>query len=465
MVWQEIPIKNKIFQNVAESALGNLNATIENCYITETGGISRFPRLNRYATLTGAAPTFLGEWRGDLIAVSGGRTYRVDPEDGSYSDVTGVAVSGSGRTIFSATENELLMAAGRTIIRLAAQSTEILSEQAPESTHVGFVGARVVAIEPGSGRFFFSPAGQYSTWNPLDVLSAEGKPDNINALLVTEFGELVLAGPLSMEQFDESPSGVRPFFKRWGLGTGLYAPYTILSVDNRIWGLNNEREWVAFSSQLGSIASEDIQNTLESIDDWTDAWATELPVRGQRFMVIQAPYATNVYGTKGITLLFDYLKQRWGSLYGWDESLNLPTRWEGWSYKQVGRKKFVGGNGCIYTLDGFNGDVPQKMLWRSGHISRPGNQEFRIDKLSMRLNRGEAAMNSTVPKVCIRANKNNMGFGRWVRASMAAPGKQFMTLNFPAMGDCGSVQFEIQVTDNGPIEIAKFDMDVTNLGR
>lgn len=465
MAWQEIPIKNKVFQNVAESALGNLNAAIENCYITDTGGLARFPRLNTFCTLSGAAPTYLDEWRGDLIAVTGGQTYRIDPFTGAYRDVTGLAVSGSGRVVFSATENEKLMAAGRSIVRLAGPMTELLSEQAPESTHVGFVSGRVVAIEPRSGRFSFSPAGQYTQWDPLDVLSAEGKPDNIAALLVTEFGELVLAGTESIEQFDPSPNGTRPFFKRWGLGIGLYAPYTILSADNRIWGLNNKREWVAFSSQLSNTASEDIQRTLDKVDDWTDAWSVELSLGGQRFIVLQAPFATNVYGTKGITFLFDYLKERWGTLYGWDESLSLPTKWEGWSYVQINSKKFVGGNGCVYTLDGYDGDTPQKMLWRSGHISRPGNQSFRINKLSMRLNRGETMMNGSVPKISIRANKDNMGFGRWSHATMAVPGKQSMTLNFPAMGNCDSVQFEIRVTDDGPIDIARFDMDVTNLGR
>jgi len=465
MAWQEIPIKNKIFQNVAESALGTLNAFIENCYVTYTGGIARFPRLNKKVELVGDAPTFLEEWRGDLVATSGGLIYRIDPSSYVATDVTGVAVSGPGRTVFAKTEDELLMAAGRSIVSLAGSRTTLLSEEAPESTHVGFVSGYVIAIEPRSGRFKISQPGQYTVWDDLDVFSAEGNTDNINALLVSDFGELLLAGPDSIEQFDAAPSGVRPFFKRWGLGTGLYAPYTILSVDNRIWGLSERLEWVAFSSQIGTPASDDIQNALEAIDNFDDAWAVELPIKGQRFMIIQCPYATNRYGTEGITLLYDYKKRRWGNLFGWDVARSLPTKWEGWSYKQVGSKKFVGGNGCVYELDEFSGSTPQKMLWRSGHISRPGNQPFRINSSSMRIERGASAVGATVPQLSVRVNKNNMGFGKWVRGSLGRAGDRHMTLNFPAMGDCDSVQFEIQVTDDGPIEIASFGMDVTNLKR
>lgn len=465
--WREIPIKSKIYSNVAESALGILNAAMENCYITDLGGMSRFPRLREYAPLDGAAPTYLEEWRGDLVAVSGGQVYRLPVGTETTVEavnVTGVSVSGGRRVIFAKTENELLMAAGRDIIKLAASQSEILSREAPESTHVGYVGGRVVAVEPRSGRFSHTSVGQYDSWNPLDVFSAEGKPDDINALLVSEFSELLLAGLDSIEQYDESPSGARPFFRRWVLGTGLSVPYTLLSADNRIWGVNNKREWVAFSSQLSNIASRDIQNSLEKVDNWTDGWAIELPINGQRFMVIQAPFATNPHGTQGLTLLYDYVKQRWGNLYGWDTQLHRPTRWEGWSYKQVGSRKFVGGTGKVYELTTDHvGDVPQQMLWRSGHYSRPGNMPMRIERLSMRLQRGDTAVSLPAPQISVRANKNNRGFGQWMRGNLGIAGRREMTMNFPGVGTCESVQYEVRMTDNGPIEMARFDHEVTDL--
>lgn len=461
--WREIQIKSKLLQNVAESALGILTASIENCYVTDTGGLARFPRLREYVRLSGKARTYLDEWRGDLVAVSGGQVYRINSQ-GVATNVTGTAVSGTGRCIFAQTENELLMAAGRDIIALAGPETRILSRTAPESTHVGYVGGRVVASEPRSGRFRHTRVGEYDEWDELDVFSAEGNPDNITALLVTEFGELMLAGPKSIEQFDQAPNGARPFFRRWGLGTGILVPYAFLSVNNRLWGLNNEREWVAFSAQLGNISSQDIQNTLEKIDDFTDAWAVAIPINGQRFMLIQAPLATNPYGTKGVTLLYDYVKQRWGSLYGWNSELHRPERWEGWSYKQVGSRKFVGGEGVVYELTTqFDGDMPQQMLWRSGHISRAGNLPMRIERLSMRVERGAAPTGRVAPILSVRVNKNNRGFGQWMRGSLGQTGDKHMTLNFPGVGTCDSIQYEVRITDNGPIEIARFDHEVTDL--
>lgn len=462
---ERIRIDSKVLQNVDETVLQNDSATLENAYVNDLGGLSRFPQLRTFLDLPGDDIVYLEEDKGDMIAVSGGRTYRVQ-ESSNYDDVTGAAVRGRGRVQFARTESELVMAAGGPIIRLAEQKTDLLSDEAPETTHVGFLpSGYLVAIEPGSGRFRLSDVGQYTLWDPTNVLAASGKTDNLNSLLVSEFGELFLAGEGSIEQFDEAGSGTAPFFRRWFLGAGLYAPYTFLSVDNRIWGINNQKEWVAFSAQLGRIESEDIQARLEEIDNWDDAWAVELPLAGHRFMILQMPYATNRYGTEGVTFLYDYLKKRWSQLFGWSENNAVPTRWPGWSYKQVWDRKFVGGNGKIYELVGTTkADHRQRMLWRSGHISRDGEYDMRVNQVLMRVKRGTADVNAARPPLInIRANKDNRGWGRWVRGSLGSAGQGEMRIRFPAMGVASSWQFEIMAIDDGPIEITKINMEVDYL--
>jgi hypothetical protein len=461
--WQRIKLEELVLQNVEEATLDKSNAAIENCYVTENGGISRFPMLNDFVSLQGNSPTYLEKWRGDLHAVSGGQVYRIQL-DGTVENLTGFSVAGGKRTTFAQTENELLMAAGGAIVKLDGETTEKLSDDAPVTTHIGFVSGYVLAIEPDSGRFFHSAAGVYDSWDPLDLFTAEGKPDDLVALIVTEFSELMLAGTDSIEQFDPVTSGDRPFFRRWVLGAGLSAPYTLISVDNRVWGLNSEREWVAFSTQLGDIASLAIQNKLESLDDITDMWATELPISGHRFMVIQAPYATNIYGTEGVTFLYDYQQQRWGNLFSWDNNAGVPARWEGWSTEEVNGRRFVGVNGGIKELTGFASDNVERMLFRTGHLDRTGAAPMRIEKLRMRVRRGAPGNDSTTPPIIsVRANKDNRGFGRWVHRSLGRDGQSDMILNFPSFGNCDTIQFEIRVTDSAPVDIKKFEMLVNDL--
>lgn len=466
MDWRTVKITNPVFKNVKETALDpGLNAALENGYINSAGGISRFPQLEPFVDLPGDQYVIVEEWRGDLIGITGGKFYRVDDE-GNQEDITGAFLSGPSRPVVTRTEDELVAAAGGPIVKLKGEMTDLLSEDAPEATHVAYSNGYLVANEPGSGRFNYTEPGDYDNWPALNILSAEAKPDNISAIITTEFDELIMAGPLSIEQFDQAPNGSRPFFKRWGLSAGLAegAEHTIISVDNRIWGLNKEREWVAFSTQLGRIESGDIQNKLENLDDITDMWAAELPIAGHRFQVIQAPHATNSYGTKGVTLLYDYMVKRWYSLYGWDDKKSLPDRWPGWSHKQIGTNHYIGGNGKIYKLGGHGEGVEtQRMIFRSGHYSNKGKRPLRINKTRIAARRGYAAAGSAAPVLSMRVNKDNRGFGRWMRKDLGKIGERDMVINFGGLGIADTFQFEIAITDAAELDINSFEILVDNL--
>lgn len=457
--WEELPLTSKLVQNVDEAALKGETAAIENCYVTDEGTLSRFPRLVDFIDLPGDADVFLTEYQEDLYASTGGRLYAVDVTNKTYRDVTEALLNGDGRTIFAETDDRLLMAAGGKINQYQGDKTTILSKDAPESTHVAWIDGYVLIPELNSQRFNYSENGVYTSFPALNVLSAEKKPDKINSMIVTEFSELVVAGPKSIEQFDTAISGDQPLYPRWGLGSGLLAPYTLLSVDNRIWGINQQREFVAFSTQLGRIESGDIQRRFKAVEDWAGAWAKEVnPNEGQNFIILQVPNVTNPYGTQGMTFAFDYRKKRWSELYGWDDDLARPTAWPGVDYAQVGKDHFVGGKGKIYTLGGDAGATTQRMLWRSGHLDMRGSRDIRIDRFRMRIKRGHAAAGAKAPIISIRVNKNNKGFGRKIRRTLGKMGQKEMTLQFSGMGTAETWQFEVEITDAAQVELVRADV-------
>jgi hypothetical protein len=93
------------------------------------------------------------------------------------------------------------------------------------------------------------------------------------------------------------PQADLPFFRRWLAGEGIKAPYTITWEDNAAWLVNQKSEFIRLQGQLGQVQSFAIQQNLERIDDWSEAWMVRLPIAGQRFILLQAPHATNAYGT------------------------------------------------------------------------------------------------------------------------------------------------------------------------
>lgn len=93
--WHQIKFE-KLFENVKEAVLTAASAALENCFQNETGGFTRFPGLKDFVTLSGNAPVYLHDWKGDLVSVTNGLIYRID-SSGNKTNVTGVPVkAGTG---------------------------------------------------------------------------------------------------------------------------------------------------------------------------------------------------------------------------------------------------------------------------------------------------------------------------------------------------------------------------------
>lgn len=458
--WAQIPFKDPLFANADESILRTAPAAAENVYANQAGGFSRFPGLRRVLSFSGPSQgrVYLTEWNDDIIAVTGhGRFYRIG-KDLVARDVTGVQLSGGRRPIFTSTEEQLVVAAGGPIIALSGERTELLSDQAPESTHVAFVDGYLIAIEPHTGRFRYSNPGDYRTWDPLSVFSAEGKPDNLVSVAVTPYRELLLCGPDSIEQFERIANGDRPFARRWTTGEGLAHPYTLVADLNGTYGVNKRAEMTKFQAQVSKEQSKAIALVLEQATDWTDAWAASVSIKGQRMVLLQIPNAeSEAHGTIGVTFLLDYRTGRWSMLWGWDQGLGGRIgRWPGWSVASAWGRTFVGIVDGVAELVPDEYQVlglPMRALWRSGHVDDFGPS--RMDGLRIRMRRGDGPYQGTEPRVMVRVNRDNGRWSNWVVRGMGPPGDARMWIDFGGFGCASTWQIEVAVTDDVPVEFVQ----------
>lgn len=466
--WIDFPLNTKVFENVPPEAALRAHAALENGFVTEAGGISRFPGLSEFVSLGGRPRVYLAEhdFRGDMIAATEtGRVYRIN-KAGQAQDVTGTPITGGKRVIFSETTDQVLMAAGGPVIQFNGVTTKPLADSAPIATHVAYLDGYAVANEKDSPFWQHSSPGAFSSWDPLDIFSASGFPDRANSMIVTPYGELLIGGPQSIEQYERLPSGDPPFFRRWFNGEGIFAPYTLGFADNAVYFINSDKELIRLSGQTGAPLSDDIGRKLETIpdEDWTDAWATEVRVLGQKFILLAMPNALNPYGSRGLVYLYDYRQQKWCSLYGWDAAAGRPARWPGWSVSQIWGRRFVGGEGRIYelTTDTYHhAGTVARMLLRTAHLSELG--EIRIDALRARIKRGTGNY-SDAAQISIRANPDNLGFGKWSRQSFGRRGQRDMHVEFGNFGFGTSWQLEIEVTDDTPAELVKLQAQITQTG-
>ena len=467
--WTALPLSASLFANLDQDAVVGHTTAIENGFINELGGHTRFPGLVEFCDLQDNGRVYLSDFDGDLLAAtSKGQAYRI-AQNGTVTNVTKVPVSGGRRVIFAKDNQQAYMAAGGPIIRLRGTQTEILSSAAPLATHVATIDGYVVASEINSQRWLYSNPGFPDQWPPLNTFSADSSPDNITAFMIDDFRELLFGGISAVEQWERVPTGNTPFFRRWAIGEGIKAPYVMLWADNSMWTVNKLAEFVKFQQQLAESVSNDIGLILEGIDDWSDAWLGGFPnspchVVGQKFMILQMPNATNSYGTKGVTLLYDYRNKRWGSLYGWDTSNGVPARWPGWSHWRLWDKVFVGGEGKIYTFttDTYTNDgIQQRWLIRTSHIAQ-GNA-LQIKDFRLQLKRGVGG-SASAPNIRVRCSRDGNPFGPWIRRDLGVAGDRIQFKQFGCFGNGSTFMFEISSADDCPISLIKAEVKTVEIG-
>jgi hypothetical protein len=468
--WQDLPLNKPLFANLDEEAVTGALAAIENGFVNELGGHTRFPGMIERVSLPDNGRVYLHDLAGDLIAsTSKGRIYRIDRRY-QATDVTGVPVSGGRRTIFAKTDKELLMAAGGPIVRLRDVQSELLSPNAPLATHVQWLDNFTIANELNTGRFRHSPPGQPDVWEDLDSFSADGNPDNINSLIVTPFRELIVGGENSVEQFERVTTGDTPFFRRWAVGDGVKLPYMECFADNALFTINKLTELVRFSGQTSEARSAEIGKLLEKITDWSDAWMGGFPdyplhIVGQKFIVFQAPNAINSYGTKGITILYDYRAKRFSLLYGWDARRGVPGRWPAWSHHRIWDRVYIGGEGKIYELtpDSYrNGTELQRWLIRTALIGDGTGLQMRGFRLQLK--RGLGDNGDSPPMIRVRCSRDGRPFGNWVTKSLGRSGETNPLIEFGSFGNAATFQFEISSGDDCAIDLVKAQALVVPIG-
>lgn len=464
--WADVELNKKLFKNVDESALTSTYGALENCFVTEANGLSRFPGLKEFVDLDSESDIHLNRYENDLIAVGeDGQTFRVD-DQGAATKIQGTPVSGGDRVSFARSRDGLFMAAGAQVIKYDGIKNTVLSKDAPLSSFVGFLDGYLLAVEKDSGRFQHSNINDFPEWDALDTFAVDGSPDNISAMIITPFNEILFAGEESLEQYERFVGSDVPFFRRWAVGDGISEPWTLCHADNAAWGLNSRREFSRISGQTTQSVSDDIQKeiediySLENIDALNGAWAEPCYIKGQKFIIFQSPAATNVYGTKGFTGVFDIRRGQWFEIFGWDDDNGVPKLWPGRSVFNLWGKTFVGGQGKIYELSSttYNNDgQTQRAYCRTAHFDTAGT--MRCDGVRFTVKRGVGTYESS-PVIRFRSNPDNKGWGLWQQRELGETGKDLLIVEFGAQGTADTWQFEISMTDDAPFELRRMQLDV-----
>lgn len=215
---------------------------LENWYAEEAGDrvdrpyrLIPTPGLSSFTTgLNGAVRGLFqadGLHSGDILAAAGLRAYRINSA-GTATEIGTIA--GTDGVSFAGSQIEAVMTAGGTAYRVDASSLVSITVGAASGDIVDCaeLNQRMLYLEDGSGRLWFSDPAAAATVQGTSFVTAETEPDNLLALHV--YADTVfLFGTASTEGWASTGSTETPFVRRPGFSVnkGVIGRDAVASAD------------------------------------------------------------------------------------------------------------------------------------------------------------------------------------------------------------------------------------------
>lgn len=252
-----------------------------------------------------------------LFVVSGENLWEVVPGWGMALRPGSIGSSVIGRVTMADNGTTLMIGDGTATAwnaALAAGSAlSAVSDPDCPGGYVAWQDGYFINTVPGTNRFQISGINNVA-YDPLDVASKEGRPDNIVMALVVN-RQLWLFGEQTTEVWWNSGAALFPFERVDGafIETGTISALTCCRVANSVaWLGNDERGrgtvWYAQGYQLQRISTHAVEQALSGYGSLADSFAFAYRQNGHEFYQLTVPPSIT---DSGGTWVFDFACGQW----------------------------------------------------------------------------------------------------------------------------------------------------------
>jgi hypothetical protein len=355
--------------NAADSRMVNLFPELVPEGGKEPAFLQRAPGLRLLATLGIGPVRGLWQFGGLGYAVSGNTLYKITT---AWTATALGTVAGSGPVSMSDNGTQLFVAAnGPSYIYNASTNVfaQITDEDFPGAVTVGYIDGYFVFNEPNSQKVWVTSLLDGLTVDPLDFASAEGSPDGLVSLVVSN-REVWLFGTNSTEVWYDAGTADFPLQRIQGASNelGCVAPYSVAKMDNTVFWLGADARGRGMvyraNGYVGQrISTHAVEWQIQQYGNLSDAIGYTYQQDGHSFYVLIFPQANT-------TWVYDLATQAWHERAGWanGEFTRHRSNCQMAFNNEIVVGDFENGNIYAFDLDVYadNGDIQRWLRsWRA----------------------------------------------------------------------------------------------------
>jgi hypothetical protein len=303
--------------NAADSRMVNLFPELVPEGGKEPAFLQRAPGLRLLATLGAGPVRGLWQFGGFGYAVSGNTLYKITT---AWTATVLGTIAGTGPVSMSDNGTQLFVAAnGPSYIYNASTNVfaQIADPDFPGAVTVGYIDGYFVFNEPNSQKVWVTSLLDGAAIDPLDFASAEGSPDGLVSLTVSN-REIWLFGTNSTEVWYDAGTADFPLQRIQGASNelGCTAPYSVAKMDNTVFWLGADARGRGMvyraNGYIGQrISTHAVEWHIQQYGNLSDAIGYTYQQDGHSFYVLIFPQANT-------TWVYDLATQAWHERAGWD---------------------------------------------------------------------------------------------------------------------------------------------------
>lgn len=349
-------------------------------------------------------------------------------------------------------------------------ATQITAAGWEGATTCCYVDGYFLALVPNTNRVHYS--GQYDglTWDGLDFVVAEGKPDPLVSIN-TNHREIWMFGSDRIEIFYDSGDPLDVFTRISGafIESGCAAGRTVCQVDNSLlWlGADSRGDRIAYRADGYSpvrISNHAVEQEWAKYSIVSDAFSFAELTNGHPFWWL-------IFPTADKTWCYDISTGMWHERAYWDTSGAIAKYTRhlaachtfNFGVHMIGDRR----NGNLYELDmatySDNGDVIRRQRV-APHISNSGLTTF-YQQLQIDMETGVGTMNGSDdddPQIMLELSRNGgASYGAILQSSIGEYGHYLKRVIWRRLGRARDMVFRLTITSRVKVAIVGAFLDMT----